>query len=52
MLGVPADLLRGGPDLSTALTLIAGQAVWVAVAWAVYAVVWRAGLRQFSAVGL
>jgi ABC-2 type transport system permease protein len=52
MLGVPADLLRGGPDLSTALTLMLGQAVWVAAAWAVYLVMWRVGLRQFSAVGL
>jgi ABC-2 type transport system permease protein len=52
MLGVPADLLRGGPDPATALTLMAGQAAWVAVVWVIYAVVWRVGLRQFSAVGL
>jgi ABC-2 type transport system permease protein len=52
MLGVPADLLRGGPDPATALALMAGQAVWVAAAWAAYRAVWRAGLRQFSAVGL
>jgi ABC-2 type transport system permease protein len=52
MLGVPADLLRGGPDLPTTLTLVLGQAAWVTVAWVMYLVFWRAGLRQFSAVGL
>lgn len=51
MLGVPADILRGGHDVTTALVLVAGQAVWLAVAIALYRVVWNAGLRQYSAVG-
>lgn len=51
MLGVPADILRGGPDLVTALALVGGQVVWLAVAVVVYRAVWSAGLRQYSAVG-
>jgi viologen exporter family transport system permease protein len=51
MLGVPADLLRGGPSLSTALTLMAGQAIWLMAAWFGFVLIWRAGLRQYSAVG-
>lgn len=51
MLGVPADILRGGPDLPTTLALMAGQVAWLAVAIVLYRVVWRAGLRQYSAVG-
>lgn len=51
MLGVPADILRGGHDLPTALVLMAGQSVWLAVAIVLYRVVWSAGLRQYSAVG-
>jgi ABC-2 type transport system permease protein len=51
MLGVPADLLRGGPGLSTALALLAGQAIWLAVTLVAFQVVWRFGVRQYSAVG-
>jgi len=51
MLGVPADILRGGPDPTTALALVAGQAVWLAVGIVLYRIVWSAGLRQYSAVG-
>jgi len=51
MLGVPADILRGGPDLATALLLMGGQVVWLAVAVVLYRAVWSAGLRQYSAVG-
>jgi ABC-2 type transport system permease protein len=51
MLGVPADILRGGPDPELALRLVAGQVAWLVVAWVAYQFVWRAGLRQFSAVG-
>lgn len=51
MLGVPADILRGGPDLPTALAMLGGQVAWLAVAILLYRGVWRAGLRQYSAVG-
>jgi ABC-2 type transport system permease protein len=51
MLGVPADILRGGPDIPTSLLLVAGQVVWLAIAVALYRAVWSAGLRQYSAVG-
>jgi ABC-2 type transport system permease protein len=52
MLGVPADLLRGGPDVPTALSLVAGQAAWVAIVAVGYVLLWRVGLRQYSAVGV
>src|SRR5919202_1786552 len=51
MLGAPAEILRGGPDPTAALALVAGQAVWLGVIWLVFVLLWRAGLRQFSAVG-
>lgn len=51
MMGVPADILRGGVSPETALALIAGQLLWLGAAYAVLRVAWRAGLRQYSAVG-
>lgn len=51
MLGVPADILRGGHDPTTSLVLIGVQAVWLAVGIVLYRAVWSAGLRQYSAVG-
>ena len=51
MLGVPADILRGGPRIDEALLMIGGQVIWVAVAYGALQVAWRAGLRQYSAVG-
>ena len=51
MLGVPADILRGGLDPAAALWLVAGQTAWLAAAWSVYLLLWRVGLRQYSAVG-
>lgn len=50
-LGAPAELLRGGVTVERALTLMAIQVVWLAVATFLFTIVWRAGLRQFSAVG-
>src|SRR5919202_5231781 len=35
MLGAPAEILRGGPDPTAALGLVAGQAVWLGVIWLV-----------------
>lgn len=51
MLGVPAEILRGGVDIQTALVLMGGQAIWVVVFYVAYQRVWRAGVRQYSAVG-
>jgi ABC-2 type transport system permease protein len=51
MLGVPSEILRGGPDIGTSLLWVGGQVVWLVVAIALYRAVWRAGLRQYSAVG-
>ena len=51
MLGVPAEILRGGVDIQTALVLMGGQAIWVVIFFVAYQRVWRAGVRQYSAVG-
>jgi ABC-2 type transport system permease protein len=51
MLGGPADILRGGADPARAVQTLIGQVIWLIVALAVFQVVWRAGLRQYSAVG-
>lgn len=51
ILGVPAEILRGGVPVSTALLLMAGQVFWVVVFYAALQRVWRAGVRQYSAVG-
>lgn len=49
--GYPIDVLAG--DLSTRelLTGLGLQAVWVAVGVALVALVWRAGIRRYGAVG-
>jgi ABC-2 type transport system permease protein len=51
MLGVPADILRGGLTVEQALARVAGQVVWVGLSYFGFQVIWRAGLRQYSAVG-
>ena len=51
MLGVPADILRGGLTIDQALLRVAGQAVWVGISYVAFQLVWRAGIRQYSAVG-
>lgn len=51
MIGVPTDILRGGPDLPTALAMMGGQVVWLAISILLYRAVWSAGLREYSAVG-
>lgn len=50
-LGAPAELLHGGVTVERALTLIAVQIAWLAITTVLFQIVWRAGLRQFSAVG-
>lgn len=51
MLGVPAEILRGGVEIPSALLLMGGQAIWVVIFYVAYQRVWRAGVRQYSAVG-
>ncbi len=51
MLGAPTEILRGSTTLGGSLLIIAAQAVWLGLAWVAFRVVWRAGLRQYSAVG-
>lgn len=51
MLGVPADILRGGPSFDEAVPMVAGQVVWLVLAVVIFRAVWRAGLREYSAVG-
>ena len=46
-----AELLRGGLSIDQALLVVLGQTVWLGISWVAFAVVWRLGLRQFSAVG-
>jgi ABC-2 type transport system permease protein len=51
ILGVPAEILRGGVSVPTALLLMAGQAFWIVVFYVALQRVWRVGVRQYSAVG-
>jgi ABC-2 type transport system permease protein len=51
MLAVPTEILRGGLALEAALLLIGGQVVWLAVSWVILQAAWRAGVRQYTAVG-
>jgi len=51
MLWAPSEILRGGVTAQQGLVLVAVQIVWLALSWLGFVVVWRLGLRQFSAVG-
>jgi ABC-2 type transport system permease protein len=51
VLGVPAEILRGGVNVNTALLLMAGQVIWVVIFYVALQRVWRVGVRQYSAVG-
>ena len=47
----PSEILRGGATFDQAMLILGAQVVWLVVSWLAFAVVWRLGLRQFSAVG-
>ena len=47
----PVELLLGRLTPGEALTGFAAQAVWLAIGLALLKIVWRAGVRQYSAVG-
>ncbi|MBI3522828.1 MAG: ABC-2 family transporter protein [Chloroflexi bacterium] len=51
MIGIPAEILRGGLTPSDVLARLALQGVWLVLCFAGYQAVWRLGLRQYSAVG-
>lgn len=51
MLGFPVELLLGRLTPTETLIGLAVQAVWVAIAFGLMRLVWRAGIRLYSAVG-
>src|SRR5688500_4900645 len=51
ILAVPAEILRGGVTLERGLLYLVGQAVWLGLAVVAFRCAWRAGLREYSAVG-
>ena len=51
MVAFPVEVLTGQVDLTGLLSGFALQAGWLAAAVALYAVLWRLGLRRYSAVG-
>src|SRR3979411_986354 len=51
MLWAPAEILRGGARVDQAMLILGAQLAWLVVSWIAFAIVWRMGLRQFSAVG-
>jgi ABC-2 type transport system permease protein len=51
MIGFPVELLLGRLTPSQAWTGLVAQAVWLAVSLVLVRIVWRAGVRVYSAVG-
>jgi ABC-2 type transport system permease protein len=51
MLGFPVEVLTGQVAGAALWTGFALQAAWLAVALALYALLWRKGLRRYTAVG-
>jgi ABC-2 type transport system permease protein len=51
MVGFPAELLLGRVSPDGALAGLAAQVAWLALHAAAAAVVWRAGLKRYAAVG-
>ena len=47
----PEERLQGSATLERAAFILAGQTVWLIVCCAVFRVVWRRGVRAYSAVG-
>jgi ABC-2 type transport system permease protein len=50
-IGVPVEIMTGAHDRATALELLGGQWIWVAIGLAATALIWRQGLRRFAAYG-
>ncbi len=51
MIGFPVELLLGRLTLGDALTGLMAQAAWLGVSLVLLRIVWRAGVRVYSAVG-
>jgi ABC-2 type transport system permease protein len=51
MQGAPAEFLQGSVTPERAAFILAGQTVWLIVCYAAFRVVWRRGVRAYSAVG-
>jgi viologen exporter family transport system permease protein len=51
VIGFPVELLLGRLTLGEALVGFAAQGVWLVLSLALLKIVWRAGVRQYSAVG-
>ena len=51
MLWAPSEILRGGATFDQAMLILVAQVVWLVLSWLAFVVVWRMGLREFSAVG-
>jgi ABC-2 type transport system permease protein len=51
ILAVPAEILRGGVTLELCALYLLGQAVWLGLTVVAFRFAWRAGLREYSAVG-
>jgi ABC-type uncharacterized transport system permease subunit len=51
MQGAPTEILQGSVTPERAAFILAGQTVWLIVCCAVFRVVWRRGVRAYSAVG-
>jgi ABC-2 type transport system permease protein len=51
MQGAPTEVLRGGVTPERALFILAGQMAWLLACYVVFRVVWRRGVRAYSAVG-
>ena len=51
MQGAPTEILQGTVTPERAAFILAGQSVWLIACYAVFRVVWRRGVRAYSAVG-
>jgi ABC-2 type transport system permease protein len=51
MIGFPVELLLGRLSPIEVLTGLAAQALWLLIGFALFRIVWRAGIRVYSAVG-
>jgi ABC-2 type transport system permease protein len=50
-IGIPTDILRGGVSVEQSLVWMAGQVAWLIASYVLLQIVWRAGVRQYSAAG-
>jgi ABC-2 type transport system permease protein len=51
MIAFPIELVLGRLTPAETLTGFAAQAVWIVLGLGLVRIVWRAGVRQYSAVG-